>query len=77
MKRYRHIAAGLIATAFLATGCSDSFLEVTSPTQEFIDTYYTTDAHIQEAVVAAYEVTSWPMTSGLVVRTGQTIKPGI
>ena len=59
MKRYRHIAAGLMATAFLATGCSDSFLEVTSPTQEFIDTYYTTDAHIQEAVVAAYDPLHW------------------
>ena len=59
MKRYRHIAAGLIATAFLATGRSDSFLEVTSPTQEFIDTYYTTAAHIQEAVVAAYDPLHW------------------
>ncbi len=59
MKRYKHIAAGLMATAFLATGCSDSFLEVTSPTQEFIDTYYTTDAHIQEAVVAAYDPLHW------------------
>lgn len=59
MKRYKHIAASLIATAFLATGCSDSFLEVTSPTQEFIDTYYTTDAHIQEAVVAAYDPLHW------------------
>lgn len=59
MKRYKHIAASLIVTAFLATGCSDSFLEVTSPTQEFIDTYYTTDAHIQEAVVAAYDPLHW------------------
>lgn len=59
MKRYKHIAASLMATVFLATGCSDSFLEVTSPTQEFIDTYYTTDAHIQEAVVAAYDPLHW------------------
>lgn len=59
MKRYKHIAASLIVTAFLVTGCSDSFLEVTSPTQEFIDTYYTTDAHIQEAVVAAYDPLHW------------------
>ena len=59
MKRYKHIAASLMATAFLATGCSDSFLEVTAPTQEFIDTYYTTDAHIQEAVVAAYDPLHW------------------
>lgn len=59
MKRYKHIAASLMATAFLATGCSDSFLEITSPTQEFIDTYYTTDAHIQEAVVAAYDPLHW------------------
>lgn len=59
MKRYKYIAAGLIVSASLTTGCSDSFLEVTSPTQEFIDTYYTTDAHIQEAVVAAYDPLHW------------------
>ncbi len=59
MKLY-NITVGLISAAFLMTGCSDSFLEVTSPTQEFIDTYYTTDEHIQEAVVAAYDPLHWP-----------------
>ena len=31
MKRYKYIVASLIASAFLATGCSESFLEVSSP----------------------------------------------
>ena len=41
-------------------GCSESFLEVDSPTQETVDTYFTTDEHIQEAVVAAYDPLHWP-----------------
>ncbi|MFT3738328.1 MAG: RagB/SusD family nutrient uptake outer membrane protein [Breznakibacter sp.] len=60
MKKYKYIAAGLLTSALLITGCSDSFLEVESPTQDFIDTYFTTDAHIQEAVVAAYDPLHWP-----------------
>jgi hypothetical protein len=60
MKKYKQIAAGLLTSALLMTGCSESFLEVESPTQDFIDTYFTTDAHIQEAVVAAYAPLQWP-----------------
>ncbi len=60
MKIHKYITAGLISAAFVMAGCSDSFLEVTSPTEEFIDTYYTTDEHIQEAVVAAYDPLHWP-----------------
>ena len=59
MKRYKYIVASLIASAFLATGCSESFLEVSSPTDETINSYFTTDAHIQEAVVAAYDALHW------------------
>ncbi len=59
MKIHKYITASLISAAFVMTGCSDSFLEVTSPTQEFIDTYYTTDEHIQEALVAAYNPLYW------------------
>ena len=59
MKRYKYIVASLIASAFLATGCSESFLEVSSPTDETINSYFTTDAHIQEAVVAAYDPLHW------------------
>lgn len=60
MKKIKYIAVGIIVSAFAWTGCSDSFLEVESPTQDFIDTYFTTDAHIQEAVVAAYDPLHWP-----------------
>lgn len=46
--------------AFMVTGCADSFLEVSSPTDESIESYFTTDEHIQEAVVAAYDPLHWP-----------------
>lgn len=59
MKRYNYIIAGLLTSALLTTGCSESFLEVESKTKETIDTYFTTDAHIQEAVVAAYDPLHW------------------
>lgn len=51
---------GLLASALLTTGCSESFLEVDSKTEETIDTYFTTDEHIREAVVAAYDPLHWP-----------------
>jgi starch-binding outer membrane protein, SusD/RagB family len=60
MKNIKYIVAGLLTSALLINGCSDSFLEVESPTQDFIDTYFTTDATIQEAVVAAYDPLQWP-----------------
>lgn len=62
MKQYTYIisVAGLLLAALLATGCDDSFLEVESKTQETVDTYFTTDEHVQEAVVAAYDPLQWP-----------------
>lgn len=60
MKRYKYIMLGLITSAFLTTGCSESFLDLESKSQETIDTYFTTDEHIQEAVVAAYDPLHWP-----------------
>ena len=60
MKRNTYITAGLLATALLATGCADSFLEVESKTKETIETYFTTDEHVREAVVAAYDPLHWP-----------------
>ena len=41
------------------TGCKDSFLEVTSPTDTFIDEYYTSKASLDEALVAAYAPLHW------------------
>lgn len=60
MKKYIYSVFGLITSMFITTGCSDSFLDVESQTQETIDTYFTTDGHIQEAVVAAYDPLHWP-----------------
>lgn len=51
---------GLLATSvMLTTACSDSFLEVENPSGEPLEEYYTTDAHIQEALYAAYDPTHW------------------
>lgn len=60
MKNYKYIASALFTAALTLTGCSDSFLDVKSPTQTTIDEYFTTDAHIAEAVVAAYDPLHWP-----------------
>lgn len=47
-------AAGLTMTA-----CSDDFLEVTSPTDTFIEEYFTTEKSINEALVGAYAPLHW------------------
>lgn len=41
------------------TSCSDSFLEVEKPDGDNLDTYYTNQEHIEEAVVAAYDPIHW------------------
>ena len=52
MKTNKILAIGLLAAAtVLTTGCSDSFLEVENPTGEPLEDYYTTDEHIQEALM--------------------------
>ena len=56
MKTKIYIAFGMLA----ATSCSDSFLEVENPSGENLEEYYTTDAHINEALNAAYDPTHWP-----------------
>ena len=61
MKKNNIFMMGLFAAATLfTTGCSDSFLDVDNPTGEPLEEYYTTDAHIQEALVAAYDPLHWP-----------------
>jgi hypothetical protein len=39
--------------------CSDDFLDLESPTKLTIDDYYTTEARIYEALVAAYSPSEW------------------
>ena len=61
MKARKYMAISLIAAgALLTTACSDDFLDVTNPTGEPLEEYYTTDAHIQEALYAAYDPIHWP-----------------
>lgn len=60
MKTKIYIAAALVAGGMGLSSCSDSFLDVVSPTQQPIEDYFNTDAHIQEAVVAAYDPLHWP-----------------
>jgi hypothetical protein len=61
MKTKNILVLGLMAMATVAlTGCSDSFLEEENPSAAPVDEYYLTDAHLQEAVVAAYDPLHWP-----------------
>lgn len=50
----------LCAGALLTASCADSFLEVTNPSGEPLEEYYTTDEHLQEALNAAYDPIHWP-----------------
>ena len=60
MKTIKYIPVALLAAAtLLNTSCKDSFLEVESPTQDFINTYFTNDEHVQEALVDAYDPLEW------------------
>lgn len=60
MKTIKYIALGVLATSMtlVNTSCSDSFLEVENPSGENLEEYYTTDAHINEALNAAYDPTT-------------------
>lgn len=61
MKTNKYIAISLFAASLMVTtACKDSFLEVTNPSGEPLEEYYTTDAHIQEALIAAYDPIHWP-----------------
>ena len=50
----------LVAGAMLTTSCGDDFLEVTNPNRDYLEDYYKTDEHIQEALIAAYDPIHWP-----------------
>ena len=41
MKTNHIIKIGLLASLTASTSCGDSFLDVTSHTQDFVETYYT------------------------------------
>jgi hypothetical protein len=60
MKNIKYILFGIAAASVVMTSCSESFLELDSKTQETVTSYFTTDAHVKEAVVAAYDPLHWP-----------------
>ena len=64
MKKIKYIYIGVLASAFLLGSCSDDFLKVENPSGEPLDEYYTTDAHLQESVTAAYDPLHWPDWDG-------------
>lgn len=55
-KIYKAICAGFVYCGMTAalTACSDDFLEVTNPTGEPLEEYYTTEEHLNEALTSAY-----------------------
>lgn len=54
---YKAFAAAI--AGLMMTSCGDDFLSVTSPTQTDASEYFTTRAHMEEAVVAAYDPMHW------------------
>ena len=56
----QYIGLLIAAASFAMSSCSDSFLEVENPSGEPLEEYYTSDAHIQEALIAAYDPIHWP-----------------
>ena len=61
MKTFKYITMSLLtAGAVMTTSCGDDFLEVTNPNGDFLEDYYKTDAHLQEALIAAYDPIHWP-----------------
>lgn len=61
MKKIIYISMSMMASAtLLLSSCSDDFLDVTNPTGESIEEYYSTDKHVMEALVAAYDPLHWP-----------------
>lgn len=57
MKAYRLIIAALVASLFTCS-CT-AWLEVENPTAQPIEEYFTTEEHLTEALVAAYDPLEW------------------
>lgn len=57
MRKHFIIAAAAILA--LATSCGDKFLTVESNDSKFLEEYFTTEPHLQEALVAAYDPLEW------------------
>ena len=60
MKKIKIYAGLMLAASVAFTGCSDDFLEVTPPTSNPIEEYFTTSEHVYEALISAYDPLHWP-----------------
>ena len=49
----------LIAAAVMFTACGREFLTVEHPTESPLEEYFTTEEHLQEALIAAYDPLEW------------------
>lgn len=65
MKTNHIIKTGMLAGLAVLTGCGDSFLEVKSHTQDFVETYYTDSTHISQSLIAAYSPLQWNDWNGI------------
>lgn len=60
MKISKYILIGSVAVLSAGlTSCGSDWLEITNNTQDTVEDYYTTDANIFQAVVAAYDPLHW------------------
>ncbi|MBD5338894.1 MAG: RagB/SusD family nutrient uptake outer membrane protein [Bacteroides sp.] len=60
MKLYKSILPfAILGLGMGASSCSSDWLDITNNTQDPIEEYYTNDANIQQAVVAAYDPLHW------------------
>ena len=53
-----------MAASVAFAGCSDDFLELAPPTKTPIEEYFTTEEHVYEALIAAYDPLHWPDWDG-------------
>lgn len=64
MKTINIFAGFALAASVALMSCSDDFLDVTPPTQTPIEEYFTTEEHVYEALIAAYDPLHWPDWDG-------------
>ena len=55
----KHFIMAAAAIVALATSCGDKFLTVESNDSKFLEEYFSTEPHLQEALIAAYDPLEW------------------
>ena len=55
----KHFILAAAAIVALVSSCGDKFLTVESNSQKFLEDYFNTEPHLQEALVAAYDPLEW------------------